>query len=134
MIPFDVGKIKVFDILHVAVSQNVALRDLAFLRNHAEVSTFVDDVSRRLVMRLASKVLAKEVKQEEGSTTVPADWWSHFKQRWFPKWALRRWPSKTVKIVTMRVYRCCPHDDVMAMSNQSHFEWLEYGRIRDDWD
>jgi len=22
----------------------------------------------------------------------PADWWQHFKQRWFPRWALRRWP------------------------------------------
>lgn len=23
---------------------------------------------------------------------VPANWWQHFKQRWFPRWALKRWP------------------------------------------
>ena len=22
----------------------------------------------------------------------PRDWWEAFKERWFPKWALRRWP------------------------------------------
>lgn len=22
----------------------------------------------------------------------PRDWWEHFKLRWFPRWALKRWP------------------------------------------
>ena len=25
---------------------------------------------------------------------VPADWWAHFKLRFFPRWWLRRWPAK----------------------------------------
>jgi len=29
---------------------------------------------------------------------VPADWWEHFKQRWFPAWALARWPVRTLEI------------------------------------
>lgn len=24
----------------------------------------------------------------------PADWWQHFKERWSPEWALRRWPVR----------------------------------------
>jgi hypothetical protein len=24
----------------------------------------------------------------------PADWWQHFKQRWFSTWATKRWPVK----------------------------------------
>lgn len=24
----------------------------------------------------------------------PQDWWQHFKQRWFPKWATKKWPVK----------------------------------------
>ena len=23
---------------------------------------------------------------------VPTDWWQAFKERWFPRWALKRWP------------------------------------------
>lgn len=26
----------------------------------------------------------------------PMNWWQHFKQRWFPKWALKRWPVRQV--------------------------------------
>lgn len=25
---------------------------------------------------------------------VPLDWWEHFKERWFPTWALARWPVR----------------------------------------
>ena len=25
---------------------------------------------------------------------TPADWWQHFKERWFPAWALMRWPVR----------------------------------------
>jgi len=24
----------------------------------------------------------------------PADWWQHFRQRWCPRWIIRRWPLK----------------------------------------
>jgi hypothetical protein len=33
------------------------------------------------------------------SVEYPADWWQHFKQRWFPCWALRRWPCKMTRRV-----------------------------------
>jgi len=26
--------------------------------------------------------------------SCPADWWQHFKQRWFPDWAINRWPVR----------------------------------------
>lgn len=29
---------------------------------------------------------------EDRILQVPANWWEHFKQRWFPAWALERWP------------------------------------------
>jgi hypothetical protein len=34
--------------------------------------------------------------KELGTITmeVPLDWWEHFKERWFPVWALRRWPVR----------------------------------------
>ena len=30
--------------------------------------------------------------REQRMLSVPANWWQHVKQRWFPRWALRRWP------------------------------------------
>jgi hypothetical protein len=30
--------------------------------------------------------------RQERLLKVPANWWQHFKQRFYPKWALQRWP------------------------------------------
>ena len=33
----------------------------------------------------------------------PADWWEAVKQRWFPKWMLKRWPvQEEVRRLTAR--------------------------------
>jgi hypothetical protein len=34
------------------------------------------------------------------TVSYPATWWEHFKHRWFPRWALKRWPVqlRTVKV------------------------------------
>lgn len=41
----------------------------------------------------------------------PATWWEHFKQRWFPAWALARWPVKLeTKRETWRVQRSETHE------------------------
>jgi len=28
---------------------------------------------------------------------TPKDWWEHLKERWFPKWALKKWPVRYEK-------------------------------------
>ncbi len=46
-------------------------------------------------------------KSSLGVLTVkyPADWWQHFKQRWFPLWAQQRWPSlMTTEVFDAGVY------------------------------
>jgi hypothetical protein len=50
-----------------------------------------------LLLRMVSMVWADEPKQV--AVEFPADWWQHFKQRWFPKWALKRWPVKMARKV-----------------------------------
>lgn len=49
-----------------------------------------------LVVRLQGYVWAEEIQNETASLTVewPASVWQAFKDRWFPAWALRRWPVK----------------------------------------
>lgn len=47
------------------------------------------EVTHQLITELVGIVA---MWREERMLKVPANWWQHFKQRWFPKWALRRWP------------------------------------------
>jgi len=41
----------------------------------------------------------------------PKDWWQAFKDRWFPAWALKRWPVQWETIdIDQQIYQAvCPH-------------------------
>ena len=41
------------------------------------------------------------------SVTYPADWWQHFKQRWFPRWLKKRCPVKET-VVTHNINALYP--------------------------
>ncbi len=41
---------------------------------------------------------------EDMLAQVPADWWQHFKSRWFPAWLLRRSPPKYTEIMAIHVF------------------------------
>lgn len=35
---------------------------------------------------------------QKATVEYPADWWQAVRARWFPAWALRRWPARMVRI------------------------------------
>lgn len=61
---------------------------------------------------------------------APADWWEHFKERWFPQWAKDKWPV-LYGIPTQYEYGpiyVCPHSTEKWRDNKSaHFLWLDNG-------
>ena len=46
--------------------------------------------TRSMVASLRARVLGEKLATVE--VKWPADWWQALKERWFPAWALRRWP------------------------------------------
>lgn len=55
----------------------------------------------------------------------PADWWQAVKARWFPQWALRRWPVRLAYNERRDVqvhHRLCPH--IPGYDAQQHVEFL----------
>jgi hypothetical protein len=58
----------------------------------------------------------------------PRDWWEAFKERWFPRFLLRRYP---VQYVVIDIYQpiygpVCPHLEVP--DEQMHLEWISEKR------
>ena len=50
-----------------------------------------DMIADMMVMELRGFLLGEQVT--EVRCDVPASWWDHTKRRWFPAWALKRWPA-----------------------------------------
>jgi hypothetical protein len=54
-----------------------------------ELSTRSDWLLEQTIIQLTRRVCYLPT---ESWLTIPADWWQAFKERWFFKWMLRRWP------------------------------------------
>ena len=55
-----------------------------------EVKVWEDMVTSTFIAALRGFLLGEDVREEV--ITYPATWWDAVKQRWFPRWALKRWP------------------------------------------
>ena len=106
----------------VEYQARVHLSGEAMLLRNLEVRSHFDRMTQSLVLELRSMAASRE-RVETEEMKLPDGWWEAFKERWFPGWALKRWPVKWKRfVVTTRVYHCCPHLDVRA--NGPHLEFL----------
>ncbi len=51
----------------------------------------VEDYTRQWAVEIRRHIYGKQLDQVE--VRHPATWWDATKERWFPRWALRRWPA-----------------------------------------
>lgn len=66
----------------------------------------IDDVRSNLNCQLMTYVLKHSVE------ITPTSWWQHFKQDYFPRWALRRWPVRYNKAEVFIKHK--PDMDIMG--------------------
>jgi len=70
-----------------------------------DVDLWQDFAFDQLVWAVTSQFAAQKIG--ESTVTYPADWWQAFKDRWFPGWALKRWPVK-FRTFDMTAYQTYP--------------------------
>jgi hypothetical protein len=68
-----------------------------------DVQAMYDAYSDKMVMSMKSYIATDEAEPIEieippFSHSYPRDWWEWFKQRWFPKWLLDKYPVKFVTV------------------------------------
>lgn len=91
-----------------------------------------DSSLRAFVVNLQRQLLAAGEMTTTETLDYPADWWEHFKQRFFPKWALRRWPckTKTLSVTAITFARVCPHDKRDRIIDDNHYLFIKRGDDR----
>ena len=76
--------------------------------------------------------LSREVSRTTESEWVPEDWWDALRDRWSPRWVLRRWPIRRRQIIKSTVvHRLCPHMET-PQDRYVHFQFLA-GWPKSDW-
>lgn len=88
-----------------------------------------DEILYRLRSYLAGS--KSETERVDQIIRVPLSWWDHVKERFAPKWFLKRWPIQYRTIEIKRVVtitNICPHIEV-PNDDRRHFEVLFAGKI-----
>lgn len=114
--------------IRFACYQELLEREWAGLANSVQVesSHHVAFRMKSLVLRFTAECIAlvKKGHRIDIDEEWPADWWQAFKARWFPAWALRRWPVKMREVhVHEQIYGpLCPH--VAIADPKEHLQFL----------
>lgn len=64
-----------------------------------EITPFASFLADEIYLRLKGYVWAEEESAQQQVIRYPYNWWQAFKEQWFPKWMLSRWPVKYAKVV-----------------------------------
>lgn len=60
--------------------------------SQVELSTYIDYMTQDMLVRLTKYCWTHRIAEVPVKTY--SSWWDHTKARWFPAWALKRWPAK----------------------------------------
>lgn len=90
------------------------------------IDIFLDQMTRTYVLQLHQYITGAQLDTQR--VEHPATWWDAFKERWFPEWARRRWPSNSiVHVFDVRVlYPTVPHPTLNGEPGYIHASLEHY--------
>lgn len=100
----------------------------AYISANLTVEQVYRELASQMVYHLHSFIWARKIKNETitSSENVPVDWLEHLKERFAPKWFLKKHPVKYRRIATVKnynVYHTCPHINY-PVDDRQHMEFL----------
>ena len=109
--------------INLEASRSIGRARLAAI-SRANLASYEEASTGALVLQLSTYVHGMTKERIVYQRSWPVTWWDHFKERWFPGWALARWPAKydRVHIDEPKFLAVCPHlqDD----ERNRHLEWM----------
>ena len=99
-------------------------RNLMAFRSTAELLSFIDDVTKDLLVELTACMPGVVNERVIVHEQWPKDWWQAFKERWFPSWLKRHFPVEWNHLdIDRPLYAAvCPHVDITDRT--PHLQWL----------
>lgn len=125
--PGDVAQ-HTLDVLRYKIQETADLQALRGARLEPEV--IIDQMGDRILYRLRADILGKRMDErtvESERVQYPCNWIEAVKERWFPKWAKKKWPVRyTVKQLSVRVRFDVLYPEIeVPQANSQTFYFME---------
>jgi hypothetical protein len=83
-----------------------------------------NELFSEIIHNLSTYVYTIGEENVELHVKYPMDWWEAFKERWFSKWLLTKYPvrCKEINIVEKKYKAVCPH--LIQEGKETHLKWM----------
>ncbi len=88
------AKLKKFKLIAISY---LTPRMLELFGETPDIDAQEEYVYENILLRVKQCVWGREMQRQE--CRWPSNWWQAFKERWFPAWALKRWPVQYMAYV-----------------------------------
>jgi hypothetical protein len=108
----------------VCLTETASLETLQHFQSATRVHAWVDYMAHKLWVQMSIEMPGVLEEVIDIHEQFPLTWWDAVKERWFPAWALRRWPVRyrRIDVHQKRFAAVCPH--VRIDQQGSHLQWL----------
>ena len=113
----------------VRIAARQSIPEYEMVASRGEVSTYINTAMNSLVICLGTYILGLADETIEVHERWPKTWWDHIKSRFFPAWALVRWPVEWERIdISEKRYKAvCPHLESTSDRDKClSFLWNEF--------
>ena len=93
------------------------------IMDNMEVNCYLDRFADHIVFQIKNYFWGE--KSPELIIEYPLNWWQAFKQRWFPQWALKRWPV-ILKVHHLNVLTIYPDLKISLPKEQHIFKIMNW--------
>lgn len=92
--------------------------------SRGEFSQYRDEMRRSIIVNFTTYIHGMTKERVTVHEKWPRTWWDAFKERWFPQWAIARWPVEYRRIdIDQPIYLAvCPH--LEDKPQRTHLEWM----------
>jgi hypothetical protein len=117
--------------VHLVTRYELDRRELHGLSANSAVD-YVEHVGRELAVYLDTYMLGLREQIIDIDEKWPEDWWQAFRERWFPKWWLRRHPVRYKEVsVHQEIFKAvCPHTQAPPDSDACRIWFAEKAGLK----
>ena len=113
----------VLEKIPIVATRMIERQELAALKT-AKADVFISELAQTLCVKLKTQIHGITNNFIDISEEWPKTWWDAFKERWFTKRMLKRWPVEYKRIYVHQpiFLAVCPH--LQNESDEVHLRWL----------
>ena len=119
----------VLERMKIVCLQRMSEECVGLMNVSCDVSSHADFMTDDILLRIKGHIMAEKVQDIRKTIQWPATWWDAVKERFFPRWLLRRYPvMHYIEHVELVAYATLPKCTLIPEDKRGPIVWQHLDR------